>query len=124
VRDEGGRESSYSTRQLLSHFWRLVITSGTRPLRLASIMGLLMAGVGFVLAVVLLIGRLFEWVTVEGWTSVIVAVLVGTGAILVTLGAVAEYVGSAVKMAMGRPLYVVTTDPAESPLGRTTRQQR
>ena len=77
-----------------------------------------MATIGFLYALVLLVGRLLDWVTVEGWTSVIVAVLVGTGVVLVTLGIIAEYIGTSVKMAMGRPLYLVTSDPADSPLGR------
>src|SRR5690606_1129492 len=86
VRSEGDRPSGYSTRRLLSHFWRLVITSGTRPLRLASAIGLVMAVVGFILALVLAVGRLLDMITVDGWTSVIVVLLVGTGTILVTLG--------------------------------------
>ena len=83
-------------------------------------LGVVMATAGFVLAVTLLVGRLLGWTTVEGWTSVMVVVLLGVGAILVTLGVVAEYVGSSVKMAMGRPLYLVISDPADSPLGRTS----
>jgi undecaprenyl-phosphate 4-deoxy-4-formamido-L-arabinose transferase len=100
-----------------------VITSGTRPLRLASAIGLIMAMTGFVLAVVLAVGRLLEVITVDGWTSVIVVLLVGTGTILITLGVIAEYVGVAATTAMGRPLYLVTSDPASSPLGRTGRRE-
>jgi len=124
MRGEGDRPSGYSTRRLFSHFWRLVITSGTRPLRVASAIGVLMAVAGFVLAAALVIGRLFDRVTVQGWTSVVVVLLVGMGAILVTLGAVAEYVGVSAKVAMGRPLYLVTSDPATSPLGRAARPTR
>ena len=47
-----------------------------------------------------------------------VVVLVCTGAILLALGIVAEYLGVAVNMAMGKPLYLITQDPAEGPLGR------
>jgi undecaprenyl-phosphate 4-deoxy-4-formamido-L-arabinose transferase len=117
-RDEGDRQSGYSMRRLLSHFWRLVITSGTRPLRLASLLGFVVAILGALLAVLLVIGRAADVIEVAGWTSVMVVVLLGVGAILVTLGVVAEYVGTAVKMAMGRPLYLVISDPADSPLGR------
>lgn len=123
VRAEGDRRSGYSGRRLLSHFWRLVITSGTRPLRLASAVGLVMAVAGFLLALVLAIGRILDKITVDGWTSVIVVVLVSTGTILVTLGVIAEYVGVAAKTAMGRPLYLVTSDPATSPLGRSPRRR-
>jgi undecaprenyl-phosphate 4-deoxy-4-formamido-L-arabinose transferase len=47
-----------------------------------------------------------------------VVVLVGTGAVLFSLGIVAEYLGVAVNMAMGKPLYLITQDPADGPLGR------
>jgi undecaprenyl-phosphate 4-deoxy-4-formamido-L-arabinose transferase len=57
----------------------------------------------------------------EGWTSLIVVILISTGAILFSLGVIAEYVGVAVNMAMGKPLYLITQDPAEGPLGRRRR---
>jgi undecaprenyl-phosphate 4-deoxy-4-formamido-L-arabinose transferase len=118
LRREGDRRSGYSFRRLLSHFWRLVLSSGTRPLRLVSVVGFLMASVGFVLALVLVIRRILHQVTVAGWTSVIVTVLVGVGVLLVAVGLVAEYVSVSVKMAMGRPLYLISTDPANTALGR------
>ena len=36
---EGDRPSGYRLRTLLSHFWRMVLTSGTRLLRLVSVLG-------------------------------------------------------------------------------------
>src|SRR5262249_5658729 len=39
LRDEGRRRSGYTFRKLLSHFWRLVLPSGTRPLRVISLIG-------------------------------------------------------------------------------------
>ena len=47
-----------------------------------------------------------------------VVILLATGAILFALGVIAEYVGVAVSMAMGRPLYLIVSDPADGPLGR------
>jgi undecaprenyl-phosphate 4-deoxy-4-formamido-L-arabinose transferase len=118
LRAEGRPESGYTLRTLASHFWRMVLTSGTRLLRLVSILGVLFGVLGLVLAVVLGIVRLTGSITVAGWTSVMVAVLVGTGAILFSLGIVAEYLGVAVNMAMGKPLYLITADPLDGPLGR------
>jgi undecaprenyl-phosphate 4-deoxy-4-formamido-L-arabinose transferase len=37
---------------------------------------------------------------------------------LLAIGVVAEYVGAAVRMAMGKPLYLMTTDPSTGPLYR------
>jgi undecaprenyl-phosphate 4-deoxy-4-formamido-L-arabinose transferase len=41
---------------------------------------------------------------------------------LFALGVVAEYVGVAVNMAMGKPLFLMIGDRAEGPLGRDGRQ--
>lgn len=121
LRDEGGHVSGYNVRRLLSHFWRMVLTSGTRGLRMISLLGVVSAVLGFVLAVVLVILRLTRGSDVQGWTSMIVVTLVCSGAILFALGVVAEYVGVAVGMAMGRPPYLILSDPAAGPLGRRAR---
>lgn len=119
LREEGtNRRSGYSLRTLLSHFWRMVLTGGTRGLRVVSVAGLLFAVLGLVLAAVLVIKQLTDPVPVEGWTSLAVLVLICTGAILFSLGVIAEYVGVAVNMAMGKPLYLITRDPADGPLAR------
>ncbi|WP_027860213.1 glycosyltransferase [Marmoricola sp. URHB0036] len=121
-RAEGeGRRSGYSTRTLLSHFWRMVLTGGTRGLRLVSGLGIAFAVLGFLLAVFIVIRQLVHPAPVAGWTSLAVVTLICTGAILFSLGVIAEYVGVAVNMAMGKPLYLITQDPAEGPLGRRPR---
>ena len=111
------RLSGYSLRRLLSHWWRMVITSGTRALRLVSALGAGLAVLGLVLAAGLVVIRLTSETQVAGWTSVMVVVLFGTGVILFALGVIAEYVGVAVNMAMGKPLYLIVADPADGPLG-------
>ncbi|HSV41688.1 MAG TPA: glycosyltransferase [Nocardioidaceae bacterium] len=116
MRQEGDRPSGYGTRTLLSHFWRMVLTSGTGLLRFVSLAGVTMAVVGFVVALGLGVFRLFGGVDVAGWTSVMVVMLIGVGAMLFSLGIVAEYVGVAVNMAMGKPLYLVTADKSTGPL--------
>jgi undecaprenyl-phosphate 4-deoxy-4-formamido-L-arabinose transferase len=118
LREEGERKSGYSRRRLLSHFWRLVITSGTRSLRIISVLGSLFAVAGLLLAMVLVVERLAGNVSVQGWTSVMVAVLVGTGLMLFSLGVIAEYIGAAVNAALGRPPYLTVGDPMDGPLGR------
>ncbi len=118
LRTEGDRVSGYTLRRLLSHFWRLVLSSGTRGLRLVSVLGALFGLLGILLAGFLVVARLTEQTPVQGWTSVMVVLLLGTGAILFALGMIAEYVGVAVSMAMGKPLYLIVSDPADGALGR------
>lgn len=119
LREEGGRPSGYSFRSLSSHFWRMVISSGTRGLRLVSLLGVLAAIGGFGIAGYLVIARLFSDLhTPQGWPSMMATILVCSGAILFSLGVIAEYIGVNVNMAMGRPLYLIVSDPAAGPLGR------
>jgi glycosyltransferase involved in cell wall biosynthesis len=118
LRHEGERRSGYSTRRLLSHFWRLALSSGTRGLRMVSALGVLFAVGGISYAIYLFAVHFTSDATSQGWTSTMVLVLVSTGAILFSLGVIAEYVGVAVNMAMGKPLYLIVGDAKDGPLGR------
>lgn len=118
LRDEGDRRSGYSPRRLFSHFWRMVLSSGTRGLRFVSLLGAVFAVIGVAVAIYILIARITGSVVTEGWASMIVVLLLSSGAILVSLGIIAEYIGVNVNMAMGKPLYLITSDPASGPLGR------
>lgn len=121
LRDERGRTSGYSFRRLLSHFWQMVITAGTRPLRVLSVLGAVVAAVGTLLAIALALTAGFGQRSVPGWTSLAVMTLLLGGSILFALGVVAEYVGAAVNMAMGKPLYLIVSDPELGPLHRGSR---
>lgn len=112
MRAEGRTAGSYDVRRLSSHFWRLVISSGNRPLRIVSGAGLLTAVMGIILALVLTFQRLAGDTVPQGWTSVIVAVLIIGGLVLTSLGVIAEYVGLAAAMSMGKPLFVAVSHPS------------
>ncbi len=118
LRREGDRPSGYSTRALLSHFWRLVLTSGTRALRVVAMLGVIFGVLGVLLAAYTIGGSLIAGVDQPGWASTVVLISIGTGVILFSLGIVAEYLGVVVNMAMGRPLYLVVHDPENGPWGR------
>lgn len=111
LRAEMDRPSGYSLRKLLKHFWQLLLTSGTRPLRLITILGFC----SFVLATAITAYALWEKfhleVPVQGWTSLVIVVAFFSGAILTSLGVIAEYLAVTMTILMGRPLYVVGTKP-------------
>ena len=88
-------------------------------LRLISVLGVVTALVGVVLALIIFIQRLVGDIAIQGWASLSVIVLLSAGAILFSLGVIAEYIGINVNMAMGKPPYLITNDPADGPLGRT-----
>jgi glycosyltransferase involved in cell wall biosynthesis len=118
LRDEGERVSSYSLRRLLSHFLRMVLTAGTRGLRVVSLLGVVLALLGLGLAVFIVVEQIVNPAPVAGWSSLMVVVLLSTGAVLFSLGVISEYIGVTVNTALGKPLYLLTQDPAEGPLGR------
>jgi glycosyltransferase involved in cell wall biosynthesis len=117
LRNEGGRTSSYNSRSLMSHFWRLVLSSGTRLLRIASLAGVISFLVGVCLAGTVVLGKLFFDYPVRGWASVFVALLLFGGLILLFTGIIAEYIGLLVRTSIGQPLYVIGSDPEKSSLG-------
>ena len=47
----------------------------------------------------------------------IITVLVTSGVLLFSLGVISEYLGAAVRMAMGKPPYLIVSDPRSGPLG-------
>ncbi len=118
LREEYGRPSGFSTRRLISHFWRMVLTSGTRPLRLVTLFGAFLSIVALGLIGWVVWGKVTGQVPVQGWTSVMVVLLVTSGGTLFSLGILAEYLSIAVKRAMGKPLYLAVRDPADGPLGQ------
>jgi glycosyltransferase involved in cell wall biosynthesis len=111
MRSEGRPASNYSFGKLLSHFGRLVISSGTRPLALVSVMGLVFLAIGVLYSVWVLASRFLGDSAPEGWTSTFVSILIVGGLTLFSLGVIAQYIRAATNMSLGKPLYVVVRDP-------------
>ncbi len=111
LRNERGRPSGYSYFRLLGHFWNLVLTTGTRPLRLITIIGSLSMLLSFALATYALYEKYVGQVAIQGWTSLFVVVAFFSGAILMAMGVIAEYLAVTMGIVMGKPLYVVSSKP-------------
>lgn len=121
ARQEGREAANYNYRSLFSHFGRLVISSGTKPLAIVSWLGVLFVVLGALVSVWVLYQRFTGDVPIAGWASTFVALMVIGGAILLSLGIVAQYVGAATNMSLGKPLYVVVRDPAATFDPRSTK---
>jgi undecaprenyl-phosphate 4-deoxy-4-formamido-L-arabinose transferase len=118
LRTERGRPSGYNLRLLLTHFWQLVLTSGTRPLRFIAFTGIGSIVLGAGVSAMVLWQRIQHKIPVQGWTSMIVVLCFIAGAVLLSLGIIAEYLGIAVSMAMGKPPYFIMTGRREEPARR------
>ena len=111
LRAELGRPSGYSYLRLIGHFWNLVLTTGTRPLRLITLTGMASVAFAVVIAVYAVYGKLAGDIPVQGWASLVIVVAFFSGAILTALGVIAEYLAVTMGIAMGKPLYVIATKP-------------
>jgi len=116
LRNEMDRPSGYSYLKLVGHFWRLVLTTGTRPLRLITLMGLLSIVLAVVVAAFALHAKIRGQVPVQGWASLLIVVAFFSGSILASLGVIAEYLAVTMGIVMGKPLYVVSTKPTRQAL--------
>jgi polyisoprenyl-phosphate glycosyltransferase len=109
-------------------FWRLwtlaidALTSfSTAPLKIATYLGLLVAGCAFSYALRIVYLALVYGNPVPGYPSLMTAILFFGGVQLVAIGLVGEYVGRMFDETKGRPLYVLDShETARSPLGAAT----
>lgn len=111
LRNELDRPSGYSYFKLFGHFWNLILTTGTRPLRLITIMGFFSMVLAFAIAAYVLYGKFYGQVPVQGWASILIVVAFFSGSILTALGVIAEYLAVTMGIVMGKPLYVVSSKP-------------
>lgn len=90
-RQEG--TSNYNLRRLFRVWLNMMTTASNLPLRIASLFGLVFAGIGAVVSFYLIMEYLIYGVTVQGYVSIIVGVLVFSGIQLLCLGMIGEYIG-------------------------------
>lgn len=118
LRNEMDRPSGYSYSKLFGHFWNLILTTGTRPLRLITIMGFCSLILSIVITAYALYGKFFLDNPVQGWASLLIVVAFFSGATLTSLGVIAEYLAVTMGIVMGKPLYVVSTKPTRPEIKR------
>lgn len=100
-------QSGYSLHKLISLWANGFTAFSVVPLRMATIAGLLIAVVGFLLTVFLLVQKLLDPTTNEGWTSLMAGLLVVGGLVMLMLGVLGEYVGRIYLSLNKIPQYVV-----------------
>jgi len=114
VRAEEGRASGYTYSRLLAHFWTMLLTTGTRPLRLITLLGFFSVAIALFIGAYALYEKMTGNVQVQGWASLVIVVSFFSGCILVSLGMIAEYLAVSMGIAMGKPLYVIGTRSSRS----------
>ncbi len=99
--------TKYPTPRMLGFAADAITSFSTAPLRIVAGIGFSLVGFCAVYLAYALYKRFFTD-TVEGWTTVIVLVLLIGGAQLIGLGVIGQYVGRTYEEAKRRPLYLVS----------------
>lgn len=100
-------ESGYNLKKSISLWLNGVTSFSIKPLRLASISGMIFAFAGFIIGLVVIIDKLIHPEVEAGWTSMFATMLFIGGFIMLFLGLIGEYVGRNYLINNHIPQYVI-----------------
>lgn len=98
-------QSKWTFKRKLKAFADAFVSFSYAPLRAMSYLGMLFSIMGFAYAVAVVVLRLMTRTPVQGWSSLIVVVLVLGGVQMVMLGVLGEYLWRTLEAARHRPTY-------------------
>jgi glycosyltransferase involved in cell wall biosynthesis len=110
--------SSYSFGRLANHALNVMTGFSTRPLRFASLIGLTFTLFGLVVLAIVLITYAVEGGSVPGFPFLASVIAIFSGAQLLTLGIIGEYLARMHLRVMDRPPFAVREE-----VGTTTREE-
>jgi undecaprenyl-phosphate 4-deoxy-4-formamido-L-arabinose transferase len=105
ARTEG--RSSYTFARLATHALNVLTGFSTRPLRIASLVGLAFTLIGLVLLVLVVVRYFVEGNVVPGFPFLASMIAIFSGVQLLTLGIIGEYLARMHVRIMDRPSYAV-----------------
>ncbi len=102
-------ESGYTIRKLLQHWSNMSTCFSIFPLRLSLLTGLILSFFGFILAVYFFIEKItdIDNNVASGFAAIIISVIIFSGAILIALGLIGEYVGRIFISLNKKPQFVI-----------------
>lgn len=100
-------KSGYSVGRLLLHAMNLFTNFSLLPLQLVTLTGLVTSLIGFVTALYYLLAYLIGAISVPGFASTLIAILVVGGVQLMAIGVVGEYLGRVHLNVNRKPQYTV-----------------
>jgi polyisoprenyl-phosphate glycosyltransferase len=109
-------KGNYNLRRSVSLWLKMATSFSVFPLRLASVIGAMTAGMSILLIVAIVIQKLLHPEIPAGWTSLAALILFMGGIQLFALGIIGEYVGRSYLKVNRKPQYVVRATVGHSTL--------
>jgi glycosyltransferase involved in cell wall biosynthesis len=107
-------QSTWNLYSLLGLSIEGLTSFSVAPLRLASLLGLLMAGAALIFGLQILFETVFLGGSVPGYPSVVVGMMVLGGVQLIMIGIMGEYIGKILSELKARPVYFVAEHSLKS----------
>lgn len=107
MEDRAEGKTNYTPAMLLKHTLNMLTGYSTKPLRLVGYLGFICAGLGVVLFGLIIYKYATGSTTVAGFTTIASMVALFSGAQMLAIGVLGEYVGRLHSDSMGRPTYVI-----------------
>ena len=105
--------SNYSLSGLARHAWNMVTGYGTIPLRLVVWLGFLCSLIGLFGLVYILVAHAIGRIQVAGFTTLVALLTAFSGAMMLSIGVLGEYIGRLHFRSMQRPAFLVRVDGHE-----------
>ncbi|MEM5948121.1 glycosyltransferase family 2 protein [Spirochaetia bacterium 38H-sp] len=99
--------TKYPLKKMIRFALNGITSFSDKPLKIASLLGFLLSTAGFIYMLYVLYQKLFTTQVVQGWTTIVVLILVFNGFTLLSLGILGEYVGRIYEEIKQRPLYII-----------------
>ncbi len=100
--------SKYTLKRMLRLASDGIMSFSIRPLRIAMYMGFILSLFAFAYIVYALVIKFYYHNALEGWTSLLISVLLIGGIQLLSLGIIGEYIGKIFMESKRRPHYIIS----------------
>ena len=100
-------KSRWTFQKKLKYFIDAFVAFSYLPIRITSTLGLTLASLGGIYAAIVLVARFTHQIPVEGWTALMVALLVLSGVQLIMLGIIGEYLWRNFDATRHRPAFII-----------------
>lgn len=98
--------TKWSFRKLMNYAIEGIIGFSTKPLRIATYLGVFSALASVIYLIVVLLERLVWKTTIPGYATIVVLILLLGGIELFCIGIIGEYVGKIFEQTKNRPIYI------------------
>ncbi|MBA4135169.1 MAG: glycosyltransferase [Flavobacterium sp.] len=100
-------KSQWTLSKKLKYFIDGLLNTSYIPIRLMSLLGIIISFFGFLYAIVIAYNRFINNTPFEGWAPIMILILIIGGLIMLMLGIIGEYVWRTYDETRKRPLYII-----------------